>query len=343
MDPRPAAPQASGVTLADVAAAAGVARSTASLALRDDARVKAATKARVRAEAEALEYIRDPALSRLAHYRWEGKQRVRETLVYLTHYPDRRERYPWIYPAAEEESGMLGYALEPVELGDYPSARRLGDMLWHRSVRGILLAPILSGLAIPGLGWDRFSVVAFEEGHAEIPFHSVRPNYRTAVRICWERVVAAGARRPGLALLHEEQSPKIATIGGEFLFLQERNLATKQRLPILHGTLDEKEDLPERLGQWIETHQPDAILGINDAVYWALHDLGWFGDKAPSAYASVLCGEVEDNPAIPGTRFARHLLGETAVRLLDGLVQRGERGLPAYPLRHLIPPQWAGG
>lgn len=333
--------QASTVTLAEVAAAAGVARSTASLALRDDARVKAATKRRVREVAEALGYIRDPAMSRLAHYRWEGKQRVRETLVYLTHYPERKRRYPWLFSAAEAESRALGYALEAVEVSDYPSARRLGDMLWNRSVRGILLAPILSGMEIPDVGWERFSVVASEEGHAEVPFHSVRPNYREATRMSWQRlVVAAGAQRPGLALLHEEQSPKIATIGGEFLFLQERNLPKKGRLPILHGRLGNEEELRKRLHTWIEAQNPDVILGVNDAIYYALEDLGWLAAHGVPAFASILCGEDEDFPEIPGTRYARHLLGETAVRLLDGLVQRGERGLPEYPLRHLIPPQW---
>lgn len=343
MNEQVAAEAASSVTLADVAEAAGVARSTASLALRDDARVKAATKAKVREVAEALGYIRDPAMSRLAHYRWEGKQRVRETLVYLTHYPDGKRRYPWLFPAAEAEARALGYGLEAVEVSEAPSARRLGDMLWHRSVRGILLAPVLSGMELPDLGWERFSVVASEEGHAEVPFHSVRPNYREATRICWDRLIAAGARRPGLALLHEEQSPKIATIGGEFLFLQERNLPKTHRLPILHGSLGDEAALRERVAAWIEAQCPDAILGVNDAIYWALKDLGWLAEHGVAAFASVLSGEDEDFPEIPGTRFARHLLGETAVRLLDGLVQRGERGLPEYPLRHLIPPQWGGG
>lgn len=50
-----------GVTIADVAARAGVSAGTASMALRDHARIKAATKLRVRAAADALDYVPNAA------------------------------------------------------------------------------------------------------------------------------------------------------------------------------------------------------------------------------------------------------------------------------------------
>ncbi|MCH2155736.1 MAG: LacI family transcriptional regulator [Opitutales bacterium] len=331
------------VTLADVAQAAGVSKSTASLALRDDARVKSITKDLIRSVADKLGYIRDPAMSRFSRYRWEGSRRSRETIVYLAHYPDKKERYPWLFPAADSMARELGYTLEYVELSEYPSPSRLSDMLFHRGVRGVFLAPILPGSEIPEMSWSRFSVVASDEGHADLPFHSVRPNYRSALRRCWEYLLAQGCKRPGFALLQEDLSPKVSTLAGEFLFLQEQFLQAEEIVPVLYGKDLDKTDIKVRLNDWIRLYEPDAIIGFNDAVYWALESLDWKHLSTHRAFASVMSSEGINSVKITGTSFPRHLLGGSAIRLLDGMIQNGEQGIPEYPARHLVAPEWING
>lgn len=62
------------VTIKDLARAAGVSTTTVSLALRDDARISQATRARVQAVAAQLGYSRDPALAALVALRDESSR-----------------------------------------------------------------------------------------------------------------------------------------------------------------------------------------------------------------------------------------------------------------------------
>ncbi len=64
------------VTLMDIARQAGVARSTASMALQNHPRISAKTRASIREIADQLGYRPDPAMTALAAYR-QGKRQTR--------------------------------------------------------------------------------------------------------------------------------------------------------------------------------------------------------------------------------------------------------------------------
>lgn len=322
-----------------MAAQAGVAKSTASLALRDDPRVRPEVRERIQSAAESLGYVRDPALTRLARSRWHGRQQTRDNLVYLTHSPGRVTGGTWFPAAVRKESARLGYHLEEFEFSQQPSGAAFAEMLHHRGVRGVILAPIPSGVAIPAMDWSRLAVVASNEGHADLPFHSVSPDYRHGLRLCWDDLRRQGYSRIGLALLHHEESFKVSAIGGEYLFLQRRHLRRQDQLPMLLGDLARPETGPPALARWIDRHRPDAIIGVNDRVYWDLRALAWPGLEA-GAFCSAMTGEVSSHPDIAGATFPREELGALATRLLDGLIRQRETGIPAHPVRHLISAAW---
>jgi hypothetical protein len=93
-----------------------------------------------------------------------------------------------------------------------------------------------------------------------------------------------------------------------------------------------------RIAQWMKRYKPDAVIGVNDAVYHMLASLGWPG-LAAGSFASVMQGEDEFSE-VPGTCFLRAELGALAVRVLDGLIRRRETGKSESPVRHLIGAVW---
>ena len=72
-------------TLQDIAKLAGVGKATVSLALRNDPKITAATRERVRVAAEQLHYRPDPALARIAAHRWRTREHPSDiTVAFIT-------------------------------------------------------------------------------------------------------------------------------------------------------------------------------------------------------------------------------------------------------------------
>jgi len=135
----------------------------------------------------------------------------------------------------------------------------------------------------------------------------------------------------------------VSAVTGEFLFRQAKELPKRDRVPVLFGQLGDPKSVRQQLRSWLARYKPDAVIGINDGVFWALREIGWLTEQGPRRFASAQSGEFELDERIPGARFPLDLIGATAIQLLDGLVQRGEKGLPTYPYRHLIPAAWHPG
>ncbi|MEV7423335.1 LacI family DNA-binding transcriptional regulator [Streptomyces sp. NPDC091212] len=129
-DPRE--PGESGVTLADVAADAGVHQSTASRALRDGAGVGAATADRVRASARRLGYVVNPAAASLR----TGRSRLLGVLV-----PRLTDIVlATVYEGIEAGAAAAGYHAVVSNTGDDPAVQRAKvERLLALRVDGLLL------------------------------------------------------------------------------------------------------------------------------------------------------------------------------------------------------------
>lgn len=102
----------------DVAKAAGVDTSTVSLALRNSARLPAATRSRVQAKARELGYRIHPQLAALMAARRAGKPLDRGApLAFVTSYPTEEgwrefRHYRRLFDGAKSRAGQLGYAVD---------------------------------------------------------------------------------------------------------------------------------------------------------------------------------------------------------------------------------------
>jgi LacI family transcriptional regulator len=194
------------VTIAEIAAAVGVHKSTVSLALRNDPRLSEKTKLRILKEAQKLGYEPDPHLTDLMAYlrNFSAKDNPHKaTVAFLRVAPTRAADfhsvafYAKFRNGVEEECKRLGYGLEDFKSYDYDNNfRRLGDTLLTRNIRGIVLLAFAPEVNLAGFPLEEFAIVTL--GHRLIQpssVHRVISDQLVAMSMAFERFAESGYKR----------------------------------------------------------------------------------------------------------------------------------------------------
>ena len=196
------------ITMAQVAARAGVHPTTVSLALRNHPSIPLATRDRIRGIAEEMGYRPDPALNALTAYRHaKTPRREMPPLAYLTHWDTE---WGWKQPHAHAafhsgshaRAASLGYRLEHFWLGEPGmSPRRLSDILVARGITGLIVSSHLPEHDRPlQLDWARFSAVKIDCLPREPDLHHVTNDQRAITQLAVRRILAAGSSRIGMVI-----------------------------------------------------------------------------------------------------------------------------------------------
>jgi LacI family transcriptional regulator len=258
------------VLLRDVAAAAGVAVSTASRALRGDLRISDPTRRRVAAAAARLGYRPDPLLGALASYRERNRPRVgRETIVLISTWPaGQGHRSP--PRALPERCAALGYRFEQLTLGTDPAAQRAaGERLVARGVRGLLLGTGLVQQDELDLPWQEFACISVSGAPAMRLFPSVTSNYAQNLRQVMLQLRDRGYRRPGLVLDHwlMAATREACLTGWGHAFALGR---ARPAPPLVLGDAGGG----ERLARWVARERLDAVIAFSTGLRQVLVGAG---------------------------------------------------------------------
>ena len=330
-------------TLQDVAARAGVHRSTVSLALRDSRSISAGTREKVRRIAEELGYRANPLIAALMRSRRTGRRVKHVALAYVTCHPTR---YGWrppshdrpdYFPGAEARAKELGYKLEHfwlAEPGMTPA--RFAQILTHRGISGLLIGRLPHGLGEIHLPWERFSAVALGLTLRNPDLNRVTEDAFASAMEAIGQCVARGYRRIGFAFPEPDDSPNMADRWlGAYLRFQ-MSLAPRERLPVC-----EYRPGMGHFGEWLRTQRPDALLTTCAGPMRDL--LAGCGRKA--AEDVKLVPLVSEKPAseAAGIYLDPGIVGGLAVDMVVGMMHRGETGLPVEPHHVLVPGRWIEG
>lgn len=316
------------IGLRAVAEAAGVCLMTASLALRNSPRLSPATGKRVRDLAASLGYRPDPELARLM-----GRlrpSRVAQGSVVLAmidlHRTAEAGRHPYdtgVRQGITIRAQALGYGVSLFRIRDYEGGMpQLLRVLRHRGIVGVVLLPSGEPVSFdPALPWDGFSVVAATTTVTAPQFHQVVPNQLHNMMELIADVHARGFR-------------KLAAVFGDTL--ERRTHHAYSMALAWHGHRHRILVLPEMLSEPVATdrvrrfllrHSPDLIFG-GDAMTRLL----------PSGGLKRLLDDIEivaltSRPAAQMSYLDQQpqLIGESAVRLLTGMMHHHETGIPAAP------------
>ncbi len=330
-------------TLQDVAARAGVHRTTVSLALRDHPSIPSETRRRIKAIAEELGYRANPLVTALMRSRRTGKAVKHAVLAYVTNHPTR---YGWrppelnepdFFPGAVERAKDLGYKLEHFWMAEPAmTPARLSDILSARGIHGVLIGRLPEGLHQLDLAWERFSCVALGLT-LEVPrLHHVGENHFFTARHSMQQCLQRDYRRVGFAFTTPNNYPRVGDrwLGG--YYSQQRLLASADRV-----TPYEKGPDRDAFLKWFERWRPDAILAsrADRAIAW----LREADVRVPRDVGVVDLRNEQPGLGHAGVFYVPSRVGALAVEMLVGLIYRQEIGVPEYPHEVLLPGTWQEG
>ena len=330
-------------TLQDIAKLAGVGKATVSLALRNDPKITAATRERVRIAAEQLHYRPDPALARIAAHRWRTREHPSDiTVAFITmdHPWTRTEPLVDLRVGATEQGERLGYRIEHFRLETFPGPEQLARVLFHRGIRGVLVGLIFREDFARRFPWQSFTSVGCSVGYFQSQVTFVGSEFHHAMERAWREAVRAGYRRIGIALLEELAAVDNFDQVSAALFCQSQLNPELEAIPVVHFPLGER----SAFQKWLRRHEPEVVIGFNDTVHWWLREAGC---KVPEEVAFISL----DTEAVPkgegvmlsGMNPNYALIGRTSIGQLDILLRTHQQGIPERPLTVHVPSLWIQG
>jgi LacI family transcriptional regulator len=346
------------VTMADVAAKAGVHVTTVSLALRNHPSLPLRTRERLQRLALKMGYRPDPALSALIAYRHgRSLRKDTETLAYVTHWNTawgwkQHPAHNAFFEGAGEKATALGFKLEHFWLGEPGLTHpRMSRILHSRGITGLILASHRKeGDSLKDFDWSQFSAVKIDYSPLEPPLHMVTNDQTAIIRLAVQRVLAAGYRRIGFVMPRWwDEFVNLAWSAG--FLVEQQQLSPKERLPILfYGGAERWETLqPDDSGnlvpgdvleKWLRIHKPEVVLSC---ARFVLSSLAALGLSVPRELAFVEIFLEQCDGVLAGVHQNCRRVGEVAVEILAGQLHRNVRGVPNIPTATFIEGTWVEG
>ncbi len=317
------------VGLREIAAEAKVCVMTVSLALRDNPRIPATTRDRIKRLAAQLGYRPDPELSRLMnHLRASRTARGNIGVAVVDFYPsaDHRENNynRDVRAGATRRAAQLGLSLTAFHAADYRhELQNLLKVVRARGIEGVLIMPSVVPLELDAAAsWDGMSVVVTSKSILAPRFHCVLPNQFGNMMRLLETLRALGRRRV-CAVFDENFNERTSQ---NFAAALHWHGHAALALVVPQALSDAAKG--ERVADWIARHRPDAVFAQSDAVALALPRLRAVRPRLEITFVG-LGGHTAGG--FSHIDECAELIGVAAVDLLGGMMYYHETGIPANP------------
>lgn len=326
------------VTMAQIAAASGVARATVSYVLRGDPKIPAVTAARVRAAAERLGYQPNPRLAALMAHIRRARPVVRgERIAFVWVHTPRAESStdPFlqrVFRGAQDRAESLGYRLEQFWTAERGMTdRRLSQVLKSRGIVGVLLSPVMHEAEVTlDLDWSGFAPAVIGSARWNPELHHAGHHHYLAMRLALEKLAEAGCRRP-LAIIETEVNERARRAWqAAFLVYHPSPAAAGELLVVgLPGTTRE-------VTRRLRLTRPDAVIvseeGLIDRLAGQVRN--WPDAKLVSLHWTPRW------PGVGGVDQRYDLVAANAVDLVVSQLNGNETGVPEIPRMLLFPGRW---
>jgi LacI family transcriptional regulator len=326
----------SGITMAAVARAAGVATSTVSKALRDDPTIPPARRSEIQRVARSLGYRPNPMVAALmARLHSHRRRNDPHHIAWIDLWPDDRAAaiatdFKLMLRGANHRAAELGYQIEVHHVTrDGTSATRLHDILVSRSQWGLIIPPVPREAMDYPLDLEGLTGVTIGTSLHQPVMHRVASNLYQGCQLACQKLRARGLRRIGLTLsqpMHVRVEKK--WLGG---FLAEQaGWPAADRVPPLFIT-----EQPEPFARWFKRYKPDAVLLAEPQVEQWLRQA-----PAPRPQLAWLRMMTSNRTGAIGIDTRPDEMGAAAVELAVAQIHRNERGSPEIPHTVLLDGVW---
>ncbi|MEM7147345.1 MAG: LacI family DNA-binding transcriptional regulator [Verrucomicrobiota bacterium] len=331
--------------LQDIADAAGVGKSTVSLALRNDPRLREATRERIRKIAAEMGYQRNAAVSlAMAQIRSRGHSTYQGNLALLnvSHHKDGLSMTStfreWVR-GCHERGKKLGYGVDAFWLFEPGwDVRKLMGVLESRNIQGVLVAGILEHRRLPPefvpLG-DRYPSVALGVRAVEPQLHScLNDQYATAMTAVRE-VQKLGYLNPGIVIgKHVDRLVDHRFAAGfEAMVRELYEIESPPRFTF-------EDDGRDAFLKWMGKAKPDVLLTLHDPVRdWLETAEGKVGEGVGLVHLDLS----PDHEGWAGMLQNNDLVGCRALDIIIGQIHRNEAGVPERPSCVMVESSWRSG
>ncbi len=312
---------------------------TVSKALRNLPKVSARTRAHVVRVAEKAGYKPDPEVAKLMHHlRNRSKRSFQGLICAITDRPDDMA-HPYVSglaAGAEQQAQKRGYGFGLIRFEeDADHRRQLRRVIWARGVRGVLLLPLRQPFDLTDLlPWEDLAVVGMTLSILAPGVHRAIPNhFSNALKIC-RKLTELGYRRIGLAI----DAVQELRVNHAFSAAVIRHNLAGHRVavpPFIYERLE-----PAALQAWYRREKPDAIIATDDSFSREYARILGLPIPGPVGFAST---NTTPSSLISGIDELPGEVGATALDLLAGMIQHGEKGLPRHPTTTEVHGVWLDG
>lgn len=317
---------------------------TASFALRNRPEVSEKTRKKILRIAEKLGYVPD---ARLAH----RMQQVRDT--------KERERLPiaWLdlnetegiwrtvssctpyLAGAREQCEKLGYEIQEFRLRERGmTSRRLSQILYHRGVQGVIIAPpVHLGLAHLQLDWKALAAATFEKSLVAPRLHRVAQDHYYNMMLALKLLRRFGYQRIGVVLQQQANRRSYHAQQAAVGYFHS-TIPKASRVPPMvhvHATIAGKE-----FPAWLGKYAPDVIVGQHSLIPDWLHAEGY---KVPDDIGVIHLSLDDDCLDWAGICSRKKEIGAATANIVISLIQNNQIGLPKVPMDTIVQGQWQAG
>lgn len=310
------------VTLSAVARELGLTKMSISRALRGGRGVSEATRAQVIAKAQAMGYVPDPAISTAMARMRNSRSSGPESIAWLGSHGKIggwRDNFmiSEMHRGASDQAARIGYRLEEFCLNEPGmTTRRLGAILYNRSIRGIVLAPLREQGAITGFPWQHFAAVCCGHSMTSPMLHRVVGDQFQVVQVAWQTLLAQGYRRIGLFVSLSDNRRVNNLWLGSHLGWQHRAPSDAVVPPMVTDDWNAATFM-----RWFDAHRPDAVLSYPEA-----HD--WMRAAGVADRCGFALLNYNQRARMPGVDHRFDHLGAAAVSLVAGEISANQYGIP---------------
>lgn len=328
-----------------IARKAGVGKATVSLALRNDPRLRPETRERIQRIAEKMGYRANPIVSNLmAQLRASRNPRYQATIGIINASAER-DGLVTNHTFANWVGGLrgrcieLGYETDEFWLQDPAlGVERLRQILYARSIRGVVIAAVLEHRELPAefdVLWEDLAcvVVGIRPERPTLHF-ACNDQFSTALHTAWE-LARLGYVRPGLVIAQAIEE------NIDYRFSAGFHAGRPAGDPALEiPKLDFRAHDQASFRTWIAKYRPDVIVCTHPEVReWAAA----IGLECPRDIGLV---HLDLTPALEGWSGMdqnNDTVGAFAVDLVIGQLHRNETGIPKQPKCMMTESQWVAG
>lgn len=327
------------IVMKDIAAAAGVARSTVSKALRDDPTIPAERREQIKRVARKLGYNPNPMVSALMAQLHSGRRRNDPChLAWIDLWPDEKQaaRVPILKPllaSAQACAADLGYNIQVYHaVREKISPERLRQILTARAQWGVIIPPVPDEAMIYPLNMDGLTGVTICTSLHTPQISRVTSDLYLNCQLACRKLREMNKRRIGLAVSTIMKERVEGKWIGAYL-AEQHDWPENEHLPPLIVDPGDKTSFDT----WLRENSPDAVLHSEQFLS------DWLDAQRPRCGKPPLTVWLDLEPTRKnacGIDNRPGELGVAAVETVVGQIHRNERNAPAIPRTILISGVW---